>query len=397
MDINPSLKICADCNKTIENNDTYIACENCGIFTCGKCSPYLYIWLPNTCDICVLLTFIEKMDKTHLNELSVKQLKKYILYYDLIVHPTLTSSFPPSASLPPNFFPTPLNDKSMLIDAILSYRPLPEENTLFYKSFRVQEYSSLIHNEERKHLMAKSDKPECSSSASPYPLIAEPSTSSALSRSSSSSTTLPSLSIKTKSKEPMLSLISGTRSSTSQEKLDVYQQRQLQIVLEKLEQQSLNDNNNNNNNKATGSQRINVAESSSSSPSSNNINNNNNDGNIPSPAIQTLFDLRSKNKALISTVKRTNTSLSSSSPKNMTSNENDNKKEGKNKGKKSKVIYGVDKDVCKICLHKEQNSVFLDCGHLVCCFSCGTNWFKVNKQCIVCRQEIKKVIQVYKQ
>lgn len=46
---------------------------------------------------------------------------------------------------------------------------------------------------------------------------------------------------------------------------------------------------------------------------------------------------------------------------------------------------------CKICLDKEVNTVFLPCGHLVCCNECAPEMDK----CPVCRQLIRGTVRIF--
>ncbi|KAE8742251.1 hypothetical protein FOCC_FOCC012222 [Frankliniella occidentalis] len=57
----------------------------------------------------------------------------------------------------------------------------------------------------------------------------------------------------------------------------------------------------------------------------------------------------------------------------------------------SEEARGDDPLQCKICLDKEMSIVFLPCKHFVSCSNCG----KVVKKCVVCREYIRGVLQVY--
>ena len=47
--------------------------------------------------------------------------------------------------------------------------------------------------------------------------------------------------------------------------------------------------------------------------------------------------------------------------------------------------------VCKVCLDKEANVVFVPCGHLCTCMDCAGSLTK----CPICRARIEKAIRTY--
>ena len=47
--------------------------------------------------------------------------------------------------------------------------------------------------------------------------------------------------------------------------------------------------------------------------------------------------------------------------------------------------------LCKVCMDKEVNTVFLPCGHLVCCAACSTSL----RDCAVCRTLIRGTVRTY--
>jgi E3 ubiquitin-protein ligase MUL1 len=49
--------------------------------------------------------------------------------------------------------------------------------------------------------------------------------------------------------------------------------------------------------------------------------------------------------------------------------------------------------LCVICLEVEPNHVFIPCGHLACCGTCGPNKYKT---CPVCRDPTQGVYRVYR-
>ena len=49
-------------------------------------------------------------------------------------------------------------------------------------------------------------------------------------------------------------------------------------------------------------------------------------------------------------------------------------------------------DLCKICMESVIDCVLLDCGHMVSCIKCG----KRLAECPMCRQNIVRVIRVFK-
>lgn len=54
-----------------------------------------------------------------------------------------------------------------------------------------------------------------------------------------------------------------------------------------------------------------------------------------------------------------------------------------------------DERMCKVCFERITNSVLLDCGHVVMCFPCAEEVFKVNRICPVCRSPIVKVVRTF--
>ena len=65
---------------------------------------------------------------------------------------------------------------------------------------------------------------------------------------------------------------------------------------------------------------------------------------------------------------------------------NDSSTGGGNGGEKPVV------EVCKICMDNAIDCVLLNCGHMVSCVKCG----KVLAECPICRQNIVKVVRVFK-
>ena len=47
---------------------------------------------------------------------------------------------------------------------------------------------------------------------------------------------------------------------------------------------------------------------------------------------------------------------------------------------------------CIVCMEKQADCVFFDCGHLHVCMPCSVNL----KLCPVCRKKILKVVKVFK-
>jgi len=64
-------------------------------------------------------------------------------------------------------------------------------------------------------------------------------------------------------------------------------------------------------------------------------------------------------------------------------------KETETSGKSKKVD---EEDLCKICMEAVIDCVLLDCGHMVSCIKCG----KRLAECPMCRQNIVRVIRVFK-
>jgi len=48
------------------------------------------------------------------------------------------------------------------------------------------------------------------------------------------------------------------------------------------------------------------------------------------------------------------------------------------------------KGVCFICFTNNVDSVFVDCGHKVCCFKCGREFTK----CPICRKEVEYLVKI---
>lgn len=53
-------------------------------------------------------------------------------------------------------------------------------------------------------------------------------------------------------------------------------------------------------------------------------------------------------------------------------------------------------DTCKICLVKRVNAVVVPCGHLSFCMKCISDHRRTNAKCPVCRQNITKIVRVFK-
>ncbi|KAI8388652.1 zinc finger, C3HC4 type-domain-containing protein [Radiomyces spectabilis] len=51
---------------------------------------------------------------------------------------------------------------------------------------------------------------------------------------------------------------------------------------------------------------------------------------------------------------------------------------------------------CRICMDAQQNCVFLDCGHMVTCMSCGKKLIETKNECPICREPILKLIHVFR-
>ncbi len=60
--------------------------------------------------------------------------------------------------------------------------------------------------------------------------------------------------------------------------------------------------------------------------------------------------------------------------------------------KNSNRQLGDDSDLCKICMESVIDCVLLECGHMVSCIKCG----KRLAECPMCRQNIVRVIRVFK-
>ncbi|CAF0766605.1 unnamed protein product [Didymodactylos carnosus] len=62
---------------------------------------------------------------------------------------------------------------------------------------------------------------------------------------------------------------------------------------------------------------------------------------------------------------------------------------------KAKELDGLttgDTELCKVCMDSTVECVFLDCGHMVTCVKCG----KLLAECPICRQNIIRVVRVFK-
>jgi len=53
-----------------------------------------------------------------------------------------------------------------------------------------------------------------------------------------------------------------------------------------------------------------------------------------------------------------------------------------------------DDDTCKICCAQDINSVFVPCGHAICCMSCGERFD--GGPCPICKQRIALVLKTYR-
>ena len=53
-------------------------------------------------------------------------------------------------------------------------------------------------------------------------------------------------------------------------------------------------------------------------------------------------------------------------------------------------------DLCVVCFSSPINAILLTCGHMALCYKCAIKEFKRSKKCVICRQEIREVIQTYK-
>lgn len=55
-----------------------------------------------------------------------------------------------------------------------------------------------------------------------------------------------------------------------------------------------------------------------------------------------------------------------------------------------------DGQLCVICLMRRRRSVFIPCGHLVCCQGCAISVEgEVSPKCPVCRQEIRDSVRIF--
>ena len=55
-----------------------------------------------------------------------------------------------------------------------------------------------------------------------------------------------------------------------------------------------------------------------------------------------------------------------------------------------------DGQLCVICLMRRRRSVFIPCGHLVCCQGCAISVEReVAPKCPVCRQEIRDSVRIF--
>jgi len=55
-----------------------------------------------------------------------------------------------------------------------------------------------------------------------------------------------------------------------------------------------------------------------------------------------------------------------------------------------------DGQLCVICLMRRRRSVFIPCGHLVCCQGCAISVeHEVAPKCSVCRQEIRNSVRIF--
>lgn len=55
-----------------------------------------------------------------------------------------------------------------------------------------------------------------------------------------------------------------------------------------------------------------------------------------------------------------------------------------------------DGQLCVICLMRRRRSVFIPCGHLVCCHRCAISVEGVvAPKCPVCRQEIRDSVRIF--
>ena len=51
--------------------------------------------------------------------------------------------------------------------------------------------------------------------------------------------------------------------------------------------------------------------------------------------------------------------------------------------------------LCVVCMEKPINTVFLECGHMLCCETCAQRTKARKQQCPVCRQGIRRVKAIY--
>lgn len=52
--------------------------------------------------------------------------------------------------------------------------------------------------------------------------------------------------------------------------------------------------------------------------------------------------------------------------------------------------------ICSICLDKNVNSLLLPCRHYTLCKVCVKEMLMSRSKCPICRNEIKKIIRIYK-
>lgn len=51
-----------------------------------------------------------------------------------------------------------------------------------------------------------------------------------------------------------------------------------------------------------------------------------------------------------------------------------------------------DSNLCKVCFENKVDSVILECGHSISCFSCGRSL----RICPICRRPITRVIRIFR-
>ncbi|KAI8071893.1 zinc finger, C3HC4 type-domain-containing protein [Thamnidium elegans] len=52
--------------------------------------------------------------------------------------------------------------------------------------------------------------------------------------------------------------------------------------------------------------------------------------------------------------------------------------------------------LCRVCFDRQQNCVFLDCGHMATCIECAKKLIETRNECPICREPILKLVHVFR-